>query len=163
MHLCGKNCVLPLQKASSELCHALALTAKCLAVELVDPVSIFPLLSCRLPALDKHPGVRPIGIGEVPRRIIAKTILAVVRDDIQSAVGSLQLSAGQISGVEAAVYAVWESFQKEETKGVLLVDARNDFNCFNCKVALHNICFICPPLTTILINYYLQSLIRSLH
>ena len=113
------------KKASSGLCHALALTAKCLAVELVDPVSISPLLGCQLVALDKCPGVRPIGIGEVPRRIIAKTILLVVREDIQSAVGSLQLYAGQFSGVEAAVHAVWESFQKEETEAVLLVEVKN--------------------------------------
>ena len=113
------------KKASSGLCHALALTAKHLAVELVVPVSISPLLGCQLVALDKCPGVRPIGIGEVPRRIIAKTILLVVREDIQSAVGSLQLYAGQFSGVEAAVHAVRESFQKEETEAVLLVDAHN--------------------------------------
>ena len=122
-----------------------------MAVELLDPVSISPLISCRLVALDKCPGVRPIGIGEVPRCIIAKTILIDVRYDIQSAVGSLQLCAGQISGVEAAVQAVRESFQKEETEAVLLVDAHNAFNCLNHKG------FICPPLATILTNTYRVS------
>ena len=35
----------------------------------VDPVGLKVLTSCRLIALDKQPGVRPIGIGEVARRI----------------------------------------------------------------------------------------------
>ena len=36
-------------------------------------------------ALDKHPGVRPIAIGEVSRRIISKVILTVVGDAGQEA------------------------------------------------------------------------------
>ena len=41
----------------------------------------------RLIALDKNPGVRPIGIGEVSRRLIAKSILRVVKSDILEAAG----------------------------------------------------------------------------
>ena len=43
-------------------------------------------------------GVRPIGIGELPRRIIARAVLSVLRDDVQDAAGSVQLCAGQIAG-----------------------------------------------------------------
>ncbi len=57
-------------------------------------------MACRLIALDKNPGVRPIGIGEIPRRIIAKAVLSIIRGDIQDAVGSSQLCAGQFSGIE---------------------------------------------------------------
>ena len=32
-------------------------------------------MSCRLIALGKNPGVRPIGVGEVVRHIIAKAVL----------------------------------------------------------------------------------------
>ena len=39
-----------------------------------DLSSLIPLLACRLIPLDKCPGLRPIGIGEVLRRIIAKAI-----------------------------------------------------------------------------------------
>ena len=60
-------------------------------------------MASRLIALDKNPGVRPIGIGDTARRIIAK---AICRQDIQGAAGSLQLCAGQISGIEAVVHAV---------------------------------------------------------
>lgn len=64
------------KSASLALCQSLALAAKRLCTTLVDPESIAPLLACRLIALDKNPGVRPIGIGETARRIIAKAVLA---------------------------------------------------------------------------------------
>ena len=37
----------------------------------------------RLVALNKCPGVRPIGVGDVSRRIIGKAILSVISEDIQ--------------------------------------------------------------------------------
>ena len=61
------------------------------------------LLACRLIALNKNPGVHPFGIGDTARWIIAKAILTITRMGIQEAAGSLQLSGGQISGIEAAV------------------------------------------------------------
>ena len=88
------------------------------------------------------------------RRIIAKAILSVVKDDILQAAGSLQLCAGQISGVEAAIHATRKLFQNGGTEAVLLVDADNAFNSLNRNVALHNIQFVCPPLATTLINTY---------
>ena len=69
-------------------------------------------------ALDKQAGVRPIGIGEIPRRIIAKAVLAAFRCDIQSLVGSVQLCGNQIAGCEAAIHAVKEMFKDEGTQGV---------------------------------------------
>ena len=57
--------------ASNDLCAALASTARRLCSTYVDPTSIKPLLASRLIALDKRPGVRPIGIGDTARRIIA--------------------------------------------------------------------------------------------
>ena len=38
--------------------------------------------ACRLIALSKNPGVRPIGVAEVLRKIISKAILAVIGQDI---------------------------------------------------------------------------------
>ena len=46
----------------------------------------------------KCPGVRPIGVGEVVRRIIGKAVLATVKMDILEATGPLQLCAGQDAG-----------------------------------------------------------------
>ena len=45
-----------------------------LASTIVDPTSIKALTNCRLIPLNKNPGVRPIGVGEVLRRIMRKTI-----------------------------------------------------------------------------------------
>ena len=113
------------KSASNDLCHSLAITAQRLCTYFVDPSAISPFLACHLIALDKNPGVHPIGIGDTARRIIAKSILTVTRLDVQEAAGSLQLCAGQISGIEAAVHAVDSLFQREETEAILLVDASN--------------------------------------
>ena len=98
--LCSSFC-----SASDELCSSIALLARRLSTTFVDPVIISPLMACQLIALDKRPGVRPIGIGETVRCIIAKAVLSVISDDIQCTAGSLQLCAGQPSGGEAAVHA----------------------------------------------------------
>lgn len=71
--------------------------------------------------------------------------------------GSLQLCAGQIAGIEAAINFMRESFHSESTEAVLLVDASNAFNSFNREVALHNIWHVCPALATVRINTYWQA------
>ena len=139
------------KSASVNLCSSLAFVARRLCTEYVDPRGVSALLACRLIALDKKPGVRPIGICETVRRIIAKAILRVIKSDVQSSAGSIQLCAGQIGGAEAAIHAVRELFESE---AVLLVDAHNAFNSLNRQVALRNIPSLCPSLAPILINSY---------
>ncbi|PFX26629.1 hypothetical protein AWC38_SpisGene8673 [Stylophora pistillata] len=64
------------------------------------------MASCLIP-LDKGEGmVRPIGVGEVLRRVLAKCVMNVAKEDVAEASGSLQLCAGQKSGSEAAVHAM---------------------------------------------------------
>ena len=56
--------------------------------------SIEAYTACRLIPLKKVPsGIRPIGIGEVLRRIIGKAIIAEIKPDIMTSAGSLQLCA----------------------------------------------------------------------
>ncbi len=105
--------------------------ARRLATEKFDPISLEAFLASRLIPLDKCPGIRPIGIGEIPRRIIAKAICRHLRPDIQSAAGPLQLCAGQQAGCEAAIHAIHQLFQTEDCEEVLLVDADNAFNRLN--------------------------------
>ncbi len=135
------------QSSSDTLCEALASSAKRLCSVHINHQLVSPLLACRLIALDKCPGVRPIGIGDT-------SILKVVKGEIQEATGSKQLCTGQISGVEAAIHTARECFLKEDTQAVLLIDATNAFNSLNRNVALHNIQFTCPELSTMLYNTY---------
>ena len=114
------------------------------------------LVACRLIALDKKRGVHPIGIGEPPRRIIAKAVLSVISGDIQETTGSLQFCSGQTSGTEVAVHAMYEAYNDDSVQAILLVDASNTFNSLNREAALRNIQHLCPSLATILINTYRQ-------
>ena len=85
----------------------------------------------RLIALNKSYGVCPIEIGDTARHIIDKAILNTTRQGVQEAPGSVQLCAGQISGIEAAMHAVQNFFQREEPEALLLVNASNGFNSLN--------------------------------
>ena len=104
------------KSTSNDLCHSLAITAQRLCTNFVDPSAIAPLLAGHLIALDKNPGVHPIRIGDSARCMFGKAILTITRTDNQEAAGSLQLCAGQISSIEAAVPAVNALFQQEEPR-----------------------------------------------
>ena len=92
---------------------------------LVDPSGLSAFVACRLISLNKCPGVRPIGIGETVRRIIGKAIASTITEDIQEAAGPLQVCAGHISGCEAAVHAMRQVYESQQTEAVILVDASN--------------------------------------
>ena len=57
-----------------------------------------------LVVLNKNPGVRPIGVGEVLRRIVAKAILKVERQEVQETCGYIQKCSCLPEGIEAAVH-----------------------------------------------------------
>ena len=145
--------------AGTDLRSSIAEMARNLCIRETKPVpghhtSIEAYISCRLIPLDKSPGVRPIGIGEVLRRIIGKSIISVIKPDILISTGSLQLAAGLPSGCEAAAHAMEEIFQEEGTDAILLIDAANAFNSLNRQVLLHNIRYLCPPMATYIRNCY---------
>ena len=99
--------------------------------------------------MNKNPGVRPIGVGEVLRRIVGKAIMAVVRDDVLLATGTLQLCGGHEARLEAAVHAMSSLYQDDGTEAIILVDAKNAFNNLNRKVALLNIALLCPAIAPV--------------
>ncbi|XP_028417275.1 uncharacterized protein LOC114541674 [Dendronephthya gigantea] len=147
--------------AGKDLRSAIALMARTLATQKVvigadQTTSLETFLACRLIPLDKNPGVRPIGIGEVLRRIIGKSIV-FAKPQIMDSAGDLQLCAGQQSGCEAAVHAMSKIFEEEETDAVLLVDATNAFNSINRKIMLHNIQYICPAMAVYTFNCYVTA------
>ena len=117
-------------------------------------MSIETFVACRLISLDKNPGLRPIRIGEILRRITGKIIVSVVKKEVISSTGSLQVCAGQEAGSEAAIHAMEKIFKEESTEAVLLVDAANAFSSINRKVFLHNISILCPAISTLGTNCY---------
>ena len=133
---------------------AIASLVQTLCTEVHSSKSLNPLMSSRLIPLDKSPGLRPIGIGEVPQRMVGKSIATILKDDIKNSIGALQVCAGQDAGCEAAVHAMRRMFEQDETEAVLLVDAANAFNSVNREVFLHNIKIICPSLATFVQNCY---------
>ena len=84
-------------------------------------------MACRLIAIDKCPGVRPIGVGETLRRVIGKTVCMITRSDVEEIAGVSQLCAGIKAGVEGAIHAINDLFEdhKADGWGVLLVVANN--------------------------------------
>ena len=69
--------------------------------------------------------------------------------------GSLQVCVGQNVRTRAAIHAMCDLFQIDETEAVLLVDAENAFNSIKRKAVLHNIFVTCPILPTFVSNCYL--------
>ena len=114
--------------SSNDLCKTFAEVIKKLCTTEDLSSSLEALLACRLIPLDKNPGLRPIGIGEVLRRIASKVVVSHIREDIISAVGSLQVCAGQEAGYESFVHAMREIHEDQSSEAVLLVDALNAFN-----------------------------------
>ena len=144
------------KKESKELRQQVAILAKRLATTMVDPFSIEALTACHLIPLNKNPGIRPIGIGEVLRQLTGKSISWVLRDEIQEAAGPLQVATGLNAGAEAAIHAMRTIFAQDSAEAVILIDASNAFNSLNRRVALHNFQITCPPFSTIMINTYRQ-------
>ena len=155
-HMCHILTSVKFRKENKELRGEIARLTRKLATELVDPATLEAFTACRLIPLNKNPGVRPIGVGEGIRRIIGKSIGWTLKGDIQEAAGPLQAATGLPSGSEAAIHAMKQIFENEETDAVILVDASNAFNSLNRRVALHNVQVICPNFSRILINTYRQ-------
>ena len=143
------------KRSRTNLCDSLAILTKRLCTEYVDPLTIEPILANRLIPLDKGNGeVRPIGVGEVIRRIIGKCVSRVGKQDVIDACGATQVCAGHKSGSEAAIHAMHNIFESDETDAALLIDASNAFNSLNRAAALHNVRVLCPIIATYAINTY---------
>ena len=148
--LCSKN----FNSEGKLLREEIAIMTKNLLKTSYHPSLLEGYTSCRLIPLDKNPGVRPIGIGEVLRRIVGKTITAFFKEELKESAGPLQVCAGHNAGAEAAVHAMSQIFCEEGSDGVLLIDASNAFNLMNRSVAMHNIRYLCKEISLYIINTY---------
>ena len=140
--------------ASNDLCVAIAHLCKRLCTEYVDPAGLEALVACRLIALDKCSGVRPIGVGECLRRLIGRAVVQCTKMDILRVIGDQQLCVSHMAGCEAAIHTLTDIFETEECEAMLFVDASNAFNSINRQVALQNIQRIFPLLAPMIINTY---------
>ena len=80
---------------TDDLCKTFAEVIKRLCTVENQSISLEAFLANRLIPLDKNPRLRPIGVGEVLRRIAGKVIVSRLKEDVVQSVGSLQVCAGQ--------------------------------------------------------------------
>ena len=77
--------------------------------------------SCTLIPLDKNLGIRPIGVSEVLRRIIGKSISTFLKEEIDGH------SAG--AGTTIYIHAMAQIFDDDGTDGILLIDCNIQITC----------------------------------
>ena len=118
------------------LCDSLATLARRLCTEFVDPLTIEPILASWL----------------IPRQ--ENYWKKVTKQDIIEASSSLQVCTGSKSGSAAAIHAIHDIFEEDNTDAVLLIDASSAFNSLHRATSLHNVRMLCPTIATCAINTY---------
>ena len=100
-----KNQLLKHGKASAELQEELVEWALWLANTTPPWAAYQAMCQGCLVALDKQPGVRPLGIGEAWMHAVSKLVLMQCRMDGKEVCGNTQLCAGLEAGIEGTIYA----------------------------------------------------------
>ena len=116
--LCSKQ----FRKKPAELCATLTDLSRKLNTAAIHPSYLRAFIAGRLIPLDKKPGVRPIGIGEVPRRIISSATVSMLKPEIVNSTAPLQTCAGLKGGAEASIHAMRQAYEDPETEVILIVD-----------------------------------------
>ena len=140
--------------ASLRLREAIAASIRMHANQIVDWKQIRGILGRRGVALNKCPGVRPIGIGEMEQRIEAKVMADVTGFEAQEASGVDNLCAGLKAGIEGGIHSMHQIFEDDNSEACLLVDASNAFNAMSREAALWNCRVLWPSCSRFLFNTY---------
>ena len=82
------------KSSSTDLCKTIAKLAIRIAT---SHLTCLPYISCRLIALDKCPGIRPIEIEEVLGRIIGRTIVKCIKANLKILGGDQQLYRSKLN------------------------------------------------------------------
>ena len=101
-----QNWLLRFRCASEELRVVVARLADWVANSSPPWAAYRALMVFRLVALDKRPGVSPVGIGETLRRALAKLVMRAAEDQAKTACSNLHLCAGLEDGIEGATHAI---------------------------------------------------------
>ena len=78
------------------------------------------MMSGRLIALDKQPGVRLVRVGETWRQLMKKCLLWVMGQEPTASCGTEQLACGVEAGIEGGIHAMrllWKQHYQEEDGG----------------------------------------------
>ena len=78
------------KKKPAGLCQAISDLAKKLNRDIIASSHMQAFVAGRLIPLDKSPGVRPIGVGEVLRRIVSSATMTVLKPELVEATAPLQ-------------------------------------------------------------------------
>ena len=132
------------KSSSIDLCKTVSKSAIKIANEKFNFLN--PYNAFRLIALDRCPGVQPVSIDKVLRRIIGMSIVKCVKRDLHLLGGNVRMRLGQKSGIEHAIHALRRHFLEDRTERILLIAARSAFNSLNRYLALKNIRKICPSI-----------------
>ena len=142
------------EQTSTNPCKLVAKFAKRLATSIIPPDDLIAYNGCRLVALDKCPGVRPIGIDEIMHRITGRIIVDCIRQDLTSLGGNMQLCLSQKCGIEHDIHSLRHKIDDPENEAILLIDAKNAIDVLNSRTALENVKTLCPSLHVALQNSY---------
>ena len=69
------------ENVPTDLCKAIAKVIKKLCTEKFSHRNLEPFLACRLIFLNKNPGLRLIGVGEILRRISRKVVVPALGEE----------------------------------------------------------------------------------
>ena len=123
---------------TSDLCKAIADFIKHICINEIEfqnnTTSLETFIASRPVPLDKNPGLRPIGVGEVLQRITGKVVMSMVKDNVTKEVEILQLCGGKDARCKAAIHSMHDIFGTSNTEAVLLVDAENTFSSINRQI-----------------------------
>ena len=102
-----------------------------------------------------HNSARPVGIGDVIRRVTLKIIDQYHRSKV-IANCNLQMGNGITGGNEAIVHTLRDASEAMETNGyvILTIDASNAFNCIDRRLALETMHDKIPELYLTSLNTY---------
>ena len=116
---------------SKFLCKEMALFVEWLSNKLPPSAEIRAFMARRLQALDKLPGIRPLGCDKTRHRLFTKYLIHVSMSEAELVCGINQFCGGLSPGIEGEVHAMttmWKLLKEEEELVFLLIDARNRFN-----------------------------------